>query len=124
LEETIGSVLDGVLGWGSGRDPKVGMERYLEALERCRGGRSNCVATALLGISDQHFRRLRDRDQAQGAAVATDPRRRRMFWRPAPVDWIEFVAEWYRTRCGGDIVTCHRPGVQKSVQRPLYSQSP
>src|ERR1700732_3044449 len=46
--------------------PEVRMARYVEALERYRGGRLSCVEAAeLLGISERHFRRLRDRYEAE-----------------------------------------------------------
>lgn len=63
------------------------MARYLEALERYRGGRLSCVEAAeFLGISERHFRRLRDRRRGRASA------------RRAPVDRIEFVVEQFRTR--------------------------
>jgi transposase InsO family protein len=52
----------------------------------------------LLGISERHFRRLRDRYDAEGAEGLIDRRRGRKSGRRAPVDWIEFVVEQYRTR--------------------------
>ena len=75
------------------------MARYFEALERYRGGRLSCVEAAeLLGISERHFRRLRDRYEAEGAEGLIDRRRGRASGRRAPVDQIEFVVEQYRTR--------------------------
>jgi transposase len=54
------------------------MARYLEALERYRGGRLSCVEAAeVLGISERHFRRLRDRYEAEGAEGLIDRRRGR-----------------------------------------------
>ena len=47
--------------------PEVRMARYVEALERHRGGRLSCIEAAeLLGISERHFRRLRERYEAAG----------------------------------------------------------
>jgi hypothetical protein len=44
------------------------MARYVEGLERYRVGRlSRVEAAELLGISERHFRRLRDRYEAEGA---------------------------------------------------------
>jgi len=75
------------------------MARYIEALERYRGGRLSCVEAAeLLGISERHFRRLRDRYEADGAEGLIDRRRGRVSARRAAVDRIEFVVEQYRTR--------------------------
>jgi len=75
------------------------MARYVEALERYRGGRLSCVEAAeLLGISERHFRRLRDRYEASGAEGLIDRRRGRASGRRAAVDRIEFVVEQYRTR--------------------------
>lgn len=47
--------------------PEVRMARYLEGLESYRAGRLNCMEAAeLLGLSERHFRRLRDRYEAEG----------------------------------------------------------
>ena len=78
---------------------EVRMARYIEGLERCRAGRLSCVEVAeLLGISERHFRRLRDRYEAEGAEGLIDRRRGRLSGRRAAVDRIEFVVEQYRTR--------------------------
>jgi transposase len=54
------------------------MARYVEALERYRGGRLRCMEAAeVLGISERHFRRLRDRYEAEGAEGLIDRRRGR-----------------------------------------------
>ena len=75
------------------------MARYVEALERYRGGRLSCVEAAeLLGISERQFRRLRDRYEAEGAEGLIDRRRGRASGRRAAADRIEFVVEQYRTR--------------------------
>jgi transposase len=55
-------------------------------------------AAELLGISERHFRRLRDRYEAEGAEGLIDRRRGRASGRRAPTDQIEFVVEQYRTR--------------------------
>ena len=79
--------------------PEVRMARYIEGLERYRAGRLSCgEAAALLGISERHFRRLRDRYEAEGAEGLIDRRRGRVSGRRAAVDQIEFVVEQYRTR--------------------------
>src|SRR5712675_2593908 len=89
----------GVPNRGIGMRPEVRMARYLEALERYRGGRLSCIEAAeLLGVSERHFRRLRDRYEAEGAEGLIDRRRGRRSGRRAPVDRIEFVVEQYRTR--------------------------
>src|ERR1700757_2355754 len=89
----------GVPNRGIGMRPEVRMARYVEALERYRGGRLSCVEAAqLLGVSERHFRRLRDRYDAEGAEGLIDRRRGRASGRRAPVDRIEFVVEQYRTR--------------------------
>ena len=75
------------------------MARYIEGLERYRAGRLSCEEAAeLLGVSERHFRRLRDRYEADGAEGLIDRRRGRVSGRRAPVDQIEFVIEQYRTR--------------------------
>src|SRR6516165_612401 len=79
--------------------PEVRMARYIEGLERYRAGRLSCEEAAeLLGVSERHFRRLRDRYEADGAEGLIDRRRGRVSGRQAPVDQIEFVIEQYRTR--------------------------
>ena len=75
------------------------MARYIEGLERYRAGRLSCGEVAeLLGISERHFRRLRDRYEAEGAEGLIHRRRGRASGRRAPMDQIEFVVEQYRTR--------------------------
>jgi transposase len=75
------------------------MARILDGLERHRSGRLSCVEAAeFLGMSERHFRRLRDRYEATGAEGLIDRRRGRASGRRAPVDRIEFVVEQYRTR--------------------------
>ena len=75
------------------------MARYLDALERYRGGRLSCSEAAeVLGMSERHFRRLRDRYEAQGAEGLIDRRRGRVSGRRVAVDRIEWVLEQYRTR--------------------------
>lgn len=79
--------------------PEVRMSRYLDGLSRYGQGRLSCLEAAeLLGISERHFRRLRDRYEAEGAEGLIDRRRGRRSGRRAAVDRIEFVVEQYRTR--------------------------
>jgi transposase len=79
--------------------PEVRMSRYLDGICRYEQGRLSCVEAAeLLGISERHFRRLRDRYEAEGAEGLIDRRRGRLSGRRAAVDRIEFVVEQYRTR--------------------------
>src|SRR6516162_1595877 len=67
--------------------PEVRMARYIEGLERYRAGRLSCEEAAeLLGVSERHFRRLRDRYEADGAEGLIDRRRGRVSGRRAPVD--------------------------------------
>jgi hypothetical protein len=82
------------------RDATRGTDgEYIEGLERYRAGRLSCEEAAeLLGISERHFRRLRDRYEAEGAEGLIDRRRGRVSGQRAPVDQIEFVVEQYRTR--------------------------
>lgn len=75
------------------------MARYLEGLERHRAGRLSCVEAAeFLGISERHFRRLRDRYEAEGAEGLIDRRRGRASSRRVAADRIEWMIEQYRTR--------------------------
>jgi transposase len=55
-------------------------------------------AAELLGMSERHFRRLRDRYEAEGAEGIIDRRRGRVSGRRVAVDRIEWVLEQYRTR--------------------------
>jgi transposase len=55
-------------------------------------------AAEALGMSERHFRRLRDRYEADGAEGLIDRRRGRASGRRAPVDRIEWVLAQYRTR--------------------------
>ena len=72
------------------------MARYLEGLERHRAGRLSCLeAAAFLGISERHFRRLRDRYEAEGAEGLIDRRRGRASGRRVAADRIEWVIEQY-----------------------------
>jgi transposase len=75
------------------------MARIIEALERHRFGHLSCVEAAeYLGMSERHFRRLRDRHEAEGAEGLIDRRRGRKSGRAAAVDRIEWMLEEYRTR--------------------------
>lgn len=55
-------------------------------------------AAGLIGVSERHFRRLRDRYDEEGAEGLIDRRRGRVSGRRIPVDRIEWVVEQYRTR--------------------------
>jgi len=75
------------------------MARYIEALERHRRGGLSCVEAAdFLGISERHFRRLRDRYDTEGAEGLIDRRRGKASVKRVPVDRIEFVIEQFTTR--------------------------
>ena len=79
--------------------PEVRVARIVEAVGRYRGGALSCVEAAeALGMSERHFRRLRDRYEAEGAEGLIDRRRGRATGRRAPVDRIEWVLDQYRTR--------------------------
>ena len=79
--------------------PEVRVARIVGAIGRYRAGRLSCgEAAELLGMSERHFRRLRDRYELDGAEGLTDRRRGRASGRRAPVDRIEWVLEQYRTR--------------------------
>ena len=75
------------------------MDRIVEALGRYRAGRLSCVEAAeVLGMSERHFRRLRDKYEAGGAEGLIDRRLGRASDRAAPMDRIEWMLEEYRTR--------------------------
>ena len=78
---------------------EVRVARIVEAVGRYRSGRLSCIEAAeVLGISERHFRRLRDRYEADGAEGLIDRRRGRVSGRRVAVDRIEWVLEQYRTR--------------------------
>ena len=80
-------------------DPEIRIVRIAEALGRyCSGALSCLEAAEVLGMSERHFRRLRDRYEAEGAAGLVDRRLGRASGRRAPLDQIEWVLEQYRTR--------------------------
>ncbi len=79
--------------------PEIRMGRIVEAIGRYRSGESSRLEAAeVLGMSERHFHRLRDRYEADGAAGIVDRRLGRASSRSAPVDRIEWVIEEYRTR--------------------------
>jgi transposase len=80
-------------------EAEVRVARIVEAVGRYRSGRLSCIEAAeVLGISERHFRRLRDRYEAEGAEGLIDQRRGRVSGRRVAVDRIEWVLEQYRTR--------------------------
>src|SRR5215211_2067598 len=79
--------------------PEVRMARIIDAIGLHQARKLSCVeAGALLGMSERHFRRLRDAYEAHGAEGIVDRRRGRMSGRRAGVDEIEWVIEEFRTR--------------------------
>ena len=79
--------------------PEVRMARVIDAIELHRKKKLNCVeAGALLGMSERHFRRLRDAYEAHGAEGIIDRRRGRASGRRAGVDEIAWLIEAFRTR--------------------------
>ena len=78
---------------------EVRMARIVEAIGRYKTGKVTCEAAAeWLGMSERHFRRLRDRYEAEGAEGIIDRRRGRASGRRAPMDQVEWVLEEYGTR--------------------------
>lgn len=78
---------------------EVRVARIVDAVGRYRSGRLSCIEAAeVLGISERHFRRLRDRYEADGAEGLIDRRRGRVSGRRVAVDRIEWVLEQFRTR--------------------------
>ena len=79
--------------------PEVRMARIIDAIGLHRAKKLNCCEAAeMLGLSERHFRRLRDAYEAEGAEGIIDGRRGRASGRRAPVDEIEWVIEEFRTR--------------------------
>lgn len=78
------------------------MARIVEAIGRWRSGELSCgEAAQVLGMSERHFRRLRDRYEADGAAGIVDRRLGKASALRVPVDRIDWVVETYRTRYAG-----------------------
>src|SRR3954467_10043957 len=79
--------------------PEVRMARIIDAIELHRKKKLSCVeAGALLGMSERHFRRLRDAYEERGAEGIIDRRRGRVSGRRAGGDEIAWVVEEFRTR--------------------------
>ena len=75
------------------------MARIVEAIGRVRAKKLSCIEAAeWLGISERHFRRLRDGYEEGGAAAIVDRRRGRPASNKASDDAVDFVSEQYRTR--------------------------
>ena len=80
--------------------PEVRVARIVEAVARHRAGKLACEgAASLLGMSERHFRRLRDRYEAEGAVGLADRRVGRVSARRAPVDEVGRVPQLFETRC-------------------------
>ena len=79
--------------------PEVRVARIVEAVARYRAGTLTCAEAALqLGMSERHFRRLRDRYEAEGAMGLVDRRVGRASQRRAAVDEVSRVLELFETR--------------------------
>src|SRR4051795_8468540 len=79
--------------------PEVRMARIMDAIGLHQARKLSCVEAAeLLGMSERHFRRLRDAYEAHGAEGIVDRRRGRASGRRAGVDEIAWVVEEFRTR--------------------------
>jgi hypothetical protein len=79
--------------------PEVRLTRVIDAIGLHRKKKLSCVeAGELLGMSERHFRRLRDAYEADGKEGIIDRRRGRASGRRAGVDEIAWVIEQFRTR--------------------------
>ncbi len=75
---------------------EVRMARIVEAIGRYKAGAVSCVEAAeLLGMSERHFRRLRDRYEEEGPEGIIDRRRGRVSVRKAPQDRTDWLIETY-----------------------------
>jgi transposase len=78
---------------------EVRMARIVEAVARYRAGSASCVeAASLLGMSERHFRRLRDRYEREGLEGLVDRRVGKLSLRRAPVDEVAKVLGLFETR--------------------------
>src|SRR3954464_12675052 len=79
--------------------PEVRMARIIDAIGLHQARKLSCVEAAeLLGMSERHFRRLRDAYEERGAEGIIARRRGRASGRRAGVDEIAWVIEAFRTR--------------------------
>lgn len=79
--------------------PEVRMARVLDAIRSHQAKRLSCVeAGELLGLSERHFRRLRDAYEERGEEGLIDRRRGRVSGRGAPEEEIAWTVEMFRTR--------------------------
>jgi transposase len=75
------------------------MARIVEAIGRYKAGAVSCVEAAeLLGVSERHFRRLRDQYEEGGPEAIIDRRRGRVSVRRAPQDRVDWLIETYVAR--------------------------
>src|SRR4030095_10685088 len=79
--------------------PEVRMARIIDAIGLHQAKKLSCgEAGALLGMSERHFRRVRDAYEERGAEGIVDRRRGRASGRRAPLDEGAWVVEEFRTR--------------------------
>jgi hypothetical protein len=79
--------------------PEVRMARVLDAIRSHRAKRLSCVeAGEVLGLSERHFRRLRDAYEERGEEGLIDRRRGRASGRGALEEEIAWTVETFRTR--------------------------
>jgi hypothetical protein len=75
------------------------MARIVDAIGRWRSGRLSCgEAAEVLGMSERHFRRLRDRYEAERAQGLSDRRRGRVSGRRVAADMEPALASWSPAR--------------------------
>src|SRR3954464_11229126 len=75
------------------------MARIIDAIGLHQATKFSCVEAAeLLGMSERHFRWLRDAYEERGAEGVVDRRGGRASGRGAPVDEVAWVVEAFRTR--------------------------
>src|SRR3954463_15323840 len=79
--------------------PEVRMARIIDAIGLHQAKKLSCVEAAeLLGMSERHFRRLRDAYEERGAEGIVDRRRGRGSGRGGPGDRAAWVVGKFRTR--------------------------
>src|SRR5271168_1792404 len=79
--------------------PEVRMARVLDAISSHRAGRLSCVeAGELLGLSERHFRRLRDAYEDRGEEGLIDRRRGRVSGRRTEEAEITWMTEMFFTQ--------------------------
>src|SRR3954463_5755835 len=102
--------------------PEVRMARIIDAIGLHQARKLSCVEAAeLLGMSERHFRRLRDAYEERGAEGIVDRRRGRASGRRAPVDEVAWVVEEFRSLGSASRIAARRLSGHAAPDRCILS---